>query len=232
MQAANAWPASACAPEALAAQLAGGGEPAAQRMLSAYLRCRPAAGLGSDLGSRLGSGLEQAVAEFRQALVEAAARKAVPAGRASLGHLASASGSWDEDAADAAAAAAQRAAARLREDAGEAAAADLVGLSAASAPALDMDAPVAAGASGMPPPALQSSAAQEEAGAPEASGAAAPDEASNEDLRRLMREALALFETPATPLGSFPGIFAAQLALGTISRRRLYAAAQEVCSAH
>ena len=43
-----------------------------------------------------------------------------------------------------------------------------------------------------------------------------------------MGEALALFETPATPLGSFPGIFAAQLALGTLSRRRLYAAAQEV----
>ena len=118
MQAANAWPASARAPEALAAQLASGGEAAAQRMLSAYLRCRPAAGLGSDLGSWLGSGLEQAVAEVRQALVETAARKAVPAGRASLGHLASASGSWDEDAADAAAAAAQRAAARLVEDAG------------------------------------------------------------------------------------------------------------------
>ena len=229
MQAANAWPASACAPEALAARLAGGGEAAAQRMLSAYLRCRPAAGLGSDLGSWLGSGLEQAAAEVRQALVEAAARKAVPAGRGSFGHLASASGSWDEDAADAAAAAAQRAAARLVEDAGTAAAADLVGASAASAAALDMDTPVAAEASGIPSPALRASAGEQEAWGPEASGTEAPDEASEDELRRLMREALARFETPATPLGSFPGIFAAQLALGTLSRRRLYAAAQEVC---
>ena len=173
MQAANAWPASACAPQALAAQLACGGEPAAQRVLSAYLRCRPTAGLGSDLGSWLGSGLEQAVAEFRQALAEAAARKAVPAGRGSFGHLASASGSWDEDAADAAAAAAQRAAARLVEDAGAAAEAGLVGAPAGSAPALDEVPPDAAGRSGVPLPALQSSAAQQEAGDPEASGAAA-----------------------------------------------------------
>ena len=231
MQAANAWPASACPPEALAAQLAVGGEAAAQRTLSAYLRCRPA-GLGSDLGSWLWSGLEQAVAELRQALAEAAVRKAVPAGRGSFGHLASASGSWDDDAADAAAAAAQRAAARLVEGAGEAAAADLLGAPAASAPALDEDTPVTAEASGMPPPALESSAGERNAEAPETRGAAAPGEASDEDMRRLMVEALALLETPATPLGSFPGIFAAQLALGTLSRRRLYAAAQEVRSAH
>ena len=93
-----------------------------------------------------------------------------------------------------------------------------------------MDTPDAAGPSGIPSPALQSLAGEQKAEAPLASGAAATSEASEEDLRQLMREALALFETPATPLGSFPGIFAAQLALGTLSRRRLYAAAQEVCS--
>ena len=232
MQAANAWPPSACAPAALAAQLARGGEPAAQRLLGAYLRCRQAAqSSGGDLGLWLGSGLEQAVAEVRQALAEAAARKAVPAGRASLSHLASMSGSWDGDAADAAAAAAAAAAAceaaGTSEGTAEAAAADVMGAPAASAAALGEVAAAAAGRPGMLSPALQSLAGQQKAEAPEASGAAVPDAASEEDLRRLMREALVLFETPATPLGSFHAIFAAQLALGTISRRRLYAAAQE-----
>ena len=43
-----------------------------------------------------------------------------------------------------------------------------------------------------------------------------------------MREALERHETAATPLGSFPAVFAPQLALGTLSRRRVYAAAQQV----
>ena len=45
-----------------------------------------------------------------------------------------------------------------------------------------------------------------------------------------MREALERHETAATPLGSFPAVFAPQLALGTLSRRRVYAAAQQVSS--
>lgn len=49
-----------------------------------------------------------------------------------------------------------------------------------------------------------------------------------EELQRLMREALERHETAATPLGSFPAVFAPQLALGTLSRRRVYAAAQKV----
>ena len=115
----------------------------------------------------------------------------------------------------------------MGNDAAEAAAADRVAAPAVTAPAPAASTPAAIGRSGTP-----SSAGQQNLEATEAGGAAAPDEASEEDLRRLMREALALFETPATPLGSFPAIFAAQLALGTISRRRLYAAAQEVRSAY
>jgi hypothetical protein len=42
-----------------------------------------------------------------------------------------------------------------------------------------------------------------------------------------MLEALARHETAATPLGSFPAVFAPQLALGTLSRRRVYAEAQQ-----
>lgn len=87
----ESWPALARAPDELAAALAGGGEPAAQCALGAYLRCRrPAQGAG--LG--LGLGFERAVAEIRDEWAAAAARPATPAGRASLGHLAGTSSSW------------------------------------------------------------------------------------------------------------------------------------------
>ncbi len=46
-----------------------------------------------------------------------------------------------------------------------------------------------------------------------------------------MLEALARHETAATPLGSFPAVFAPQLALGTLSRRRVYADAQQARAA-
>jgi len=60
--------------------------------------------------------------------------------------------------------------------------------------------------------------------APLASGSSAEEAA---ELRQLMLEALARHETAATPLGSFPAVFAPQLALGTLSRRRVYADAQQ-----
>lgn len=43
-----------------------------------------------------------------------------------------------------------------------------------------------------------------------------------------MREAIAQTETRATPLGSFPALFAQAMSLGTLSRRRVFCEAQSL----
>lgn len=57
--------------------------------------------------------------------------------------------------------------------------------------------------------------------------ALASEEGDDGELRRLMCEALERHETAATPLGSFPAVFAAPLALGALSWRRVYESAQQ-----
>lgn len=49
------------------------------------------------------------------------------------------------------------------------------------------------------------------------------DSAANQDLLTAVLSS----EVPATPLGSFPAIFNQALALGTLSRRRVYHEAQQ-----